>query len=831
MNLPTINILIPAATLICFSFLLLVFCYSKKNKVRKLYSIFLILMFAWSLGSLFMRLEVFPGSLFWNRIMLAGTIGIPILFYHFSLVYTNANSSKLLLKIGYLGSLMLQIMNLRGYVVKSAYMSKGILVYEMDYGSVIFAFWGVSYVLLSIINIIRQVTKKEVSFANVKYILVGMILSQIGTLLNLEPNIGKYPVDIALNTANALLIAYSIYRYRFLGARLLIRKVMLSVIYIINQALLFSVLLYGILILLEDNLFCGIIISGAVLGVLNTFLTNKIMDKIINYIDNIFYKDKVNQKSSLRRYSQAISSTLDINEIIKDIIEVVNDTVQPENIYLLLDTKGEQSYKVIKCCKEDNIYEKEFLMNKSHPLVKWFKENNILTGDEVNDGSYFKSLWSAEKEQINKMNPDLLIPIKLRDNLIGIIIVSEKKDGTPYQKDDIDILMTIANGAAVVIENAGNYMKAKVQAITDGLTGLYNHRHFYECLDEIILLNEYDRFSIAMLDVDYFKFYNDLYGHSAGDKALKEIAKILKKEVKNKGIATRYGGEEFALILPNLSADETYKLVDNLRMEIQLRFNESTEVNQFLSISAGIASYPENASNKEEILEKADKAMYHAKRSGRNRCVIYEKNIVEKEVKKEGEDILLSSVYALAAAIDAKDHYTFGHSENVAKFGVMLGRELGFNKEKLEIIRNAGLLHDIGKIGIPESILTKPGKLTDEEYEIMKKHVELSVAIFKHIPNLTKVIPAVICHHERYDGKGYPRGIKGNNIPIEARCLTVVDSFDAMVSHRPYKNPLTLDQAINQLVANKGTQFDPDLVDVFLKVIKKNKEAFQVYYN
>jgi putative nucleotidyltransferase with HDIG domain len=182
-----------------------------------------------------------------------------------------------------------------------------------------------------------------------------------------------------------------------------------------------------------------------------------------------------------------------------------------------------------------------------------------------------------------------------------------------------------------------------------------------------------------------------------------------------------------------------------------------------------------------------------------------------------------SAIYALAATIDAKDHYTYGHSENVSGYAVALAEAAGFDAEKTDIVKNAGLLHDIGKVGIPESILTKPDKLTEEEYDIMKRHVDISISIIKHVPGLIKVIPAIMGHHERYDGKGYPRGIVGENIPIEPRCLCIVDAFDAMTTDRPYRKALSVDQAVYELRLYSGTQFDPQLVEFFVKLFEEGK--------
>ena len=181
------------------------------------------------------------------------------------------------------------------------------------------------------------------------------------------------------------------------------------------------------------------------------------------------------------------------------------------------------------------------------------------------------------------------------------------------------------------------------------------------------------------------------------------------------------------------------------------------------------------------------------------------------------------TIYALTAAIDAKDHYTFQHSKNVANYGEALAREAGGSEDFQEIVKEAGLLHDIGKIGIPENILNKNGKLTAEEYEVMKNHVAASVEIIRHLPMMDYVIPAVIGHHERYDGKGYPRRIAGNDIPLAARILCIVDSFDAMVSKRCYKHRIPLEEALRELERGAGTQFDPELAAMFCRMVREGR--------
>lgn len=181
------------------------------------------------------------------------------------------------------------------------------------------------------------------------------------------------------------------------------------------------------------------------------------------------------------------------------------------------------------------------------------------------------------------------------------------------------------------------------------------------------------------------------------------------------------------------------------------------------------------------------------------------------------------TIYALTAAIDAKDTYTFIHSMNVSRYAVILAESLGMNDTEIEIVRDAGLLHDIGKISIPEHILKKTSQLTDEEYCIMKTHVENSTKMIRYLPDMDYVIPAVVGHHERYDGTGYPRGLAGEEIPYMARILTIADCFDAMTAKRPYKQALPVAYAIDELEKNSGTQFDSALVSKFIALIYEGK--------
>ena len=202
---------------------------------------------------------------------------------------------------------------------------------------------------------------------------------------------------------------------------------------------------------------------------------------------------------------------------------------------------------------------------------------------------------------------------------------------------------------------------------------------------------------------------------------------------------------------------------------------------------------------------------------------VYSRELSKHSVSNHSYEQIIPTIYALTAAINAKDNYTFQHSQKVSEYAAIMGETLGLPPEEVDTLKQAGMLHDIGKIGVPEAILKKKGRLTDEEYEIMKGHVKNSIKMIYYLPDMNYVIPAVVAHHERYDGKGYPEGLKGDDIPYLGRILTLADCFDAMTAIRPYKPALSSDYAVSEIEKNKRTQFDPELADVFIRLVKEGK--------
>ena len=440
---------------------------------------------------------------------------------------------------------------------------------------------------------------------------------------------------------------------------------------------------------------------------------------------------------------------------------------------------------------------------------------------------------------------------------------------TPLRDTEQELLLTFAERAGIAMRNAHTLDQAQKLSVTDSVTGLPNHRYFHTRLDEELEKTRANGGSITvmMIDLDRFKVYNDSFGHAAGDVALKAAARTISTTMRREDVVTRYGGEEFVAILPGVDLQtapiRAQEICDTLAKVFM--YNPKT-IFAPLTASVGWATYPVDAKSRDELLNRADLAMYMAKKRGRN-CICGASELesvaaldsvlgevvaqlasadtvgpgmvatLEKRLGQiansshleelaEGmlspnSEATLEALNALAASIDAKDPYTSGHSQSVAKLAEDLADMLQLSPAHKNQLRLAAILHDVGKIGVVDKVLLKEGKLDEDEKLIMRMHPILGARILQPIKAFRQILNVVLHHHEWYDGSGYPDGLAGQNIPLHARIVSVCDAYHAMTSTRPYRQRRTPDFALAQLEAGKGSQFDPILVDYFIQMMRK----------
>jgi diguanylate cyclase (GGDEF)-like protein len=351
-------------------------------------------------------------------------------------------------------------------------------------------------------------------------------------------------------------------------------------------------------------------------------------------------------------------------------------------------------------------------------------------------------------------------------------------------------------------------------AETDALTMLRNHRCFQTDLREALALgaSTRSRLSLVLVDIDNFKSINDRFGHPVGDQVLTILATLLRDEYGD-AQAYRIGGEEFALLLPDEGDQDAYAATERLHARLwQTPFPHGEPV----TVSAGIAAYPDTAADRDELLRVADGALYWAKDHGKNRSCIYSPTVVRiytpEELAETAErHARLRAAEGLIRVVDAKDTYAGAHSQSVSRLVEGIGRAMGLDEETVEQVRLAGLLHDLGKIAIPDRILQKPGKLDPDELRIMREHAELGYRLLEGL-GVSPVDRWIRHHHEWWDGSGYPLGLAGEDIPLGSRIILVADAFDAMTSDRVYRAAGSATDAVAELRRRCWTQFDARVV-------------------
>jgi len=360
--------------------------------------------------------------------------------------------------------------------------------------------------------------------------------------------------------------------------------------------------------------------------------------------------------------------------------------------------------------------------------------------------------------------------------------------------------VTMKNGGQFVIyDDVTETKKIEEQLIYlsfhDKLTDLYNRTYFEEELKRLDTKRALP-LTVVIGDINGLKLINDAFGHSRGDVLLKKIAEILKKQFREEDIIARWGGDEFSILLPNTTESNTAKIIER----IQKACKKNSTSTLPLSIALGAATKKDDKININEIIKDAEDLMYRQK-------------LIEQQDSRN------SGITSLEKALEEKDYETEDHLNRMRDFASKFGEKLNFDPSKLEELNLLVALHDIGKVAIADSILPKPSELTPEEWKVIKKHPEVGYHIAESSLELAPIAEAILYHNEWWNGKGYPRGLKGEKIPLISRVIAIVDAYDAMTNFRPYRKAFNTEQAVRELKRGSGIQFDPALVETFISML------------
>jgi HD-GYP domain-containing protein (c-di-GMP phosphodiesterase class II) len=641
--------LIPIFATITYGVILVLVLVSRpRTQLRKIFGFYLLTMSAWSISA-FLTMSDIVRVLPWFRLMSASPIAMMLAIFFFvqTLFGFRRKWAPFTIVYGVLAILVTLFTNL---VVKSASLDQaGELQYQLGNHFLLVAGPGYSLIFVSLRDLVQGYSRTHDAHQRdrIRYLVLGFSITILASLVNFT-SLGKYPIDVAANGVTALLIAYAILRHQLLDIRVVIR---LGLLYSITTTLFGAI--YFVSIFLVLNIFQlltgkAVFLVSIIVGTLTAFLLSPIRNQAQAWVDRIFYREKYHAELMLQRLSQTTTSLLDIEKIARLILYEITNTLHIEHGAILIKNIESGDYQVIAEDGQKSHFPSGF--REDHPIVSWMsRQNQPLNNYELTIIPTFKSMWKEEKEELERFNADLFLPLHTKGELIGFIILGQKKSSQPYTQDEQLIFSTLANQTAVAIENAR------------------------------------------------------LYGELRGS--------------------------------------------------------------------------------------------------------------------------FVQTVIALANAIDIRDSYTNTHSQQIANWSAKTARQLGCNSEEINEIFLGGLLHDIGKIGIPDSIMQKPAKLNTEEWEIVHTHPKLGAELISPIKKLANVSPMIEFSHERFDGKGYSQGIQGEEIPLGARIISVVDSYSAMLDKRPYKEPYTHNRIVKELKRNSGKMYDPKVVDAFLVIIEEKEDG------
>ena len=755
--------------------------------------IILYSLLCWTGGSVLMRLKISPGMEFWYQFSLLGLFLIPLGIYGFVFCVLHITGKKSLLDFCMLLSVAAILLNgFTGWMLPAPAMRilpDGSISYIYQSQPGIWLWLAAESLLLIYVTVLahRKIGTHYEERHKLAPLLLGTLLLFTGNITCLMPWGGKFPYDDLGGICLAICLAYTIYKQYFFSLR---SRITVGVAYFTAAFVAFFPI--AVLGYYMDRV-TGEIGSAAkqsllVLVTMEGFWCILVLAFARKTVERHLFQKRKYIVESLTEFQNSVTAVVSKKELYQLIRETIGKAIPDSHVHIFEEREGH----IIAC---------------------------TANGDQ--------SLRKEEEERLQQLlitgtvykDPAVAL-FKFDNKIFGFLHVElHRKSKLIY--NEADCIRQIGNSVSSVLKSINAYERLYQVSIHDGLTGLYNWNFCQESLKKLDIAV----YPVGMiyLDMDNFKLYNELYGENTGDQVLRWCAGQIQSLVGEKMQVFRVGSNEFLILAMENDKNKLIALAKQIQSTILEAKEDKPKVIQLITFSIGIAWDRTLAENAAEMFHEARRSAFYAKENGKNRIEVYEKDLEGVEQNSEkGYSQVSPTIFALMAAVDAKDSFTFEHSENVSKYAAKLAAKLRLPQEDIQTAKVAGLLHDIGKIGIPESILKKKGKLTKEEYAQMKTHVEKSVEMIRFLPDMNYVIPAVVSHHERYDGTGYPNGIKGKEIPLLGRILAVCDSFDAMVSRRVYKDRMSVEYAVKELEQGKGTQFDPEVAQAFIELIEED---------
>ena len=839
MSLAGVNLIsiIPIIAIVLYAALYVLVSFSQpQNKMRKRFRWYLLSMLVWSIGALVVLLN-FGDTTFWFRLMSSGAILSMVALFFFTQSVVTKPLKDWANIIYVFGFVAFWVNLLTGLVTPHAEIINGELVYELRPWIILLATPGYLVVILSVIQLFKsaRATEDETNVSRYVILIIAIIIVLVGGVFNFT-ELGKYPLDIAANVIAALLISYAILRHQLLDIQVVLRKGLLYFIPTIFIGAAYFSLLSLVLFLIETDSQSELFTISLIVAIFAGIFIQPIRDLLQNWVDRFFFRERYSEIQMLQRITEAASSLIDIDLLSTMILNEISETIHIKETALFLRSENHKTYYLnaltgITLSPRTKISE-------DNPIIKRLDEKDeVITKQVLETDPIFKSMWRDERKILDEMAVELIVPLKSAGELLGLIMLGRKLSDQGYSSQDRNILLTLAQQTAVAVNNAQLYSLAqreliqrretekrlqmqlkRLSALQDIniaiTTNIDLQIPLYLLLEQVTDELKVDAADVLLLDEDSQQLI-----FVAGQGFKTEALKYTKLDI-GSGLAGK--------------AAETAEVIriQNLRNEItSLEQSPSFEEEGFVSyfgvplISKGMVKGVLELFHRSQ-LEPNTEWMDFLNTLTSETAIAVDNAQLFRDLEKSNMDLAVAYETTLegwARTLELKDRETEGHSQRVVDLTMRLAKKLGISDDNLEHVRRGALLHDIGKMGVPDSILLKPGKLDEDDWAVMKKHPIFARDMLLSIPFLKPAIDIPYCHHEKWDGSGYPQGLHGEDIPLSARIFAIVDVWDALRSERPYRPAWSDEEALEEIRRGKGSHFDPVVVEAFFDLMKMEK--------
>jgi len=836
-----IKVFIPSVATAFYALLFLVVAFSKpQNTVKRRFLFYITCMLLWSSSALIVLLDI-GNTLFWLRGMTSFAAASMVTFFYFtqSILNQKINNARFVYLYGIFAVFITQFTNL---VIPSAEIVDGVLKYVLN--PLVYLVAGPSYIVM-VFCLVRLMssarsTNDENQVTRFSFFVVAIVFILIGGSLNFT-ELGKYPVDVAANVIAAVFMAYAILRHQLLDIKVVIRK---SVIYFFPTIIISAI--YFLLITIAFQVFHAntseqLFSASLIVSVLAALVLQPFRDSLQNWIDRYFFREQYNAVKMIQRVSEAASSVIDLEQLSQLIIDELTKTLHIQRAALFLRQNGRKNFVIFY--QTGMKLPPRTTIATDHPLiVQLSKHDHVINQQDVETNPKFKSIWGQEKEVFNSIDADIHIPLIAKGELLGFISLGPKLSEQMYSSEEKQILLTLSHQVAVAVQNAQLYTTAQQELIQrreteqrlqlqlKRLSALQNINiaittnidlqiPLYLLLEQVT-----DQLGVDAADVLLMDEENQQLFFVAGRGFQTDALKYTKLNI-GEGLAGRAAEIMDVVHINNLGAEET-----SLKQSPLLAGEGFAAYYGAPLISKGKVQGVLELFHRSPLNPDQEWVSFLNTLTSET-AIAVDNALMFRDLEKSNLDLAVAYETTLegwARTLELRDRETQGHSQRVLDMTLRLARKLGFTDEEIIHVQRGALLHDIGKMGVPDSILLKEGPLNEEEWEIMRKHPIYAYEMLSTIPFLRKAIDIPYAHHEKWDGSGYPRGLNGEEIPLSARIFAIVDVWDALRSDRPYRPAWSEEETMKYIQEQSGKHFDPAVVEAFMDIQRIEKRRNRI---